>query len=658
MVVARRRLPALRGECAYVRRSAAPTAWRRSVTSRPAGSVSNKCSLPRKDEVGFARLRRAEAQATEERDMHEIKRIADLIQAVQTHGVVIGPKPVPGHAVDGWLSRVACVDKLFEAAAMPRVYVYPVARETYDPYPRFRFDPDGITEVAIDPRWSRQAAIVREVLCAAPWVYVHTVHLARFLLPFLHRPRLVVDVHGIVPEEEALYGNEAASAFYEDVERMVWKRASGVITVTRAMGRHLETKHGLRDKEHFVLPVFEGRTCRTPRRPRLREPPTVIYSGGAQRWQCIDDMVGLIRQSLNRANWVILSNDVAAFEERLRREGLSEHVRVLCADKDGLEDHYRKADFGVVLRLPIAVNRVSCPTKLVEYMRFGLVPIVKFDKLGDFREFGYQAIAAEVFARGEIPSFEELEAIRAANICALDRAADQFDATRKVLTEWLTHPPESTESRAAPPVDVLTMSELVSGPSAVAELSESTRAGETLRRRLNAPAHSRNQRFDLLEPFVSKVGYRPVQGPFAARVHAACFESATGRRVEASIAYHGILSRGDLCLSTHNAPGEIVITVGEAVKEGLARLYVTLELVAEGPEADALARLSPSPRWGAPVEAVSSAKALASVVLSRMHGTMPTLRGIGVLRSIRNLARKQVAFRYLSGKVMEFFKRT
>uniref|UniRef100_UPI0040266C07 hypothetical protein n=1 Tax=Phocaeicola vulgatus TaxID=821 RepID=UPI0040266C07 len=54
--------------------------------------------------------------------------------------------------------------------------------------------------------------------------------------------------------------------------------------------------------------------------------------------------------------------------------------------------YYLKNDCGVVLRKDNIVNRVACPTKLIDYLQYGLIPIVLSPHIGDFYNLGYKYI--------------------------------------------------------------------------------------------------------------------------------------------------------------------------------------------------------------------------------------------------------------------------
>src|SRR5690606_6210947 len=75
-----------------------------------------------------------------------------------------------------------------------------------------------------------------------------------------------------------------------------------------------------------------------------------------------------------------------------------DNLRVLTVTPDELGDYYRQAHYGFILRDDITVNRVACPTKMVEYLFYGITPIVKSPSIGDFPERGYEYIEYSDFS--------------------------------------------------------------------------------------------------------------------------------------------------------------------------------------------------------------------------------------------------------------------
>ena len=514
--------------------------------------------------------------------------IESLLRLAQTHGIVVAPKPELGSVNEGWMSRIASVERLLAGAgdALPRLYVNPLHRDDRSPQASVRTDPDGSVEVRLDARWSGQFALLRQLVSRAPWVYVHTVHLARFVVPFLDRSRVFVDVHGIAPEEEALLGNPANAAYFEEVERRVWLEAEGIVTVTASMRGHLERKHGRRSKREVVLPIFEGsRVPHPPGKSDQGEPPAVIYAGGIQRWQCVDDMISLIGAVGNRARWIVLSHEAHEFGRRLEEHGLAGLVEVRSVTKQALEPYYQRADYGLVLRDPIAVNRVSCPTKLVEYLKHGIVPIVKSVELGDFPALGYRAVTLDEFLTGRLPTTAVLDGMRQANYTALERLAGEFGAARTLLLEWLRASTADRPYPSRPRLHEMSTIETTSGATAFAEIYEQGAAGQSVYLKVNSPTWEREKRFLLSGQRFQELRFTPVQGPFIARVDHAVFLTANGEEIPANVecrAAHGV---GSLCVSTPDCPGSIVLTPRGPVSSPLREVAVWVDLIAEGPEA-------------------------------------------------------------------------
>ena len=80
-------------------------------------------------------------------------------------------------------------------------------------------------------------------------------------------------------------------------------------------------------------------------------------------------------------------------------------VDTLSAEELKLE--YEKADYGFMLRDDIIVNEVACPTKLIDYIKYGIIPIMKSEKVGDFVENGLGYVKLEDFLEGNMPTEEE-----------------------------------------------------------------------------------------------------------------------------------------------------------------------------------------------------------------------------------------------------------
>ena len=57
-----------------------------------------------------------------------------------------------------------------------------------------------------------------------------------------------------------------------------------------------------------------------------------------------------------------------------------------------LAEYYESAHYGFILRDDNVINTVANPTKMIEYLQYGIVPIVKSPNIGDFATYGYDYI--------------------------------------------------------------------------------------------------------------------------------------------------------------------------------------------------------------------------------------------------------------------------
>lgn len=68
-----------------------------------------------------------------------------------------------------------------------------------------------------------------------------------------------------------------------------------------------------------------------------------------------------------------------------------------------LNKEYKESHYGFILREDLIVNRVACPTKLIEYLAMGIVPIVDFEKIGDFSDFGMKYVRLDQLLDNKLP---------------------------------------------------------------------------------------------------------------------------------------------------------------------------------------------------------------------------------------------------------------
>ena len=82
---------------------------------------------------------------------------------------------------------------------------------------------------------------------------------------------------------------------------------------------------------------------------------------------------------------------------------------------------YETCDFGFVLRDSSPVNYVACPTKIIEYLRFGIIPVLKSEEIGDFIALGMQYIPYTDLMNGLKITEQERKAMVEQNYLILDK---------------------------------------------------------------------------------------------------------------------------------------------------------------------------------------------------------------------------------------------
>lgn len=262
---------------------------------------------------------------------------------------------------------------------------------------------DGIFEdnhkVYIDDLNSKDE--IAEALTNSDLIYVHSIYNAEKILDYydLFGHKIVTDLHGVVPEEESMYGRENVARNMSLVEEKVFRCSNVFVAVTTTMANHFSKKYknivARVNTVWIILPIFEPRPQKRVYGERLEREQNVIYAGGGQPWQKTDDMIEAINSTKTKYHYTVLTQDTAAFRGINKENTLTLNIKAVDSGK--VNTYYQKSDMGFVLRDDITVNRVACPTKLIEYIGNGVVPIVDSPRIGDFYHMGYKYITLQQF---------------------------------------------------------------------------------------------------------------------------------------------------------------------------------------------------------------------------------------------------------------------
>ncbi len=243
-------------------------------------------------------------------------------------------------------------------------------------------------------------------------IYFHSILNVLPVLPFLKfipkNTKVILDLHGVVPEEQLMQGRYFKSRLYSYAEKIIFKRVNLAIAVTNRMASFYKSKYPSSNARFEVYPIlpstivdnyidFDSRLL-----DGQEETVNIVYSGNAQKWQNVDDMFASIQLNYNKSfTYTILTGDINSMQELLKKYNLSElsNVQLKSVDASELKDYYIKANYGFILRDDIIVNNVACPTKLTEYLFYGIIPILKSDEIGDFKELGFETISLSEFTK-------------------------------------------------------------------------------------------------------------------------------------------------------------------------------------------------------------------------------------------------------------------
>lgn len=253
-------------------------------------------------------------------------------------------------------------------------------------------------------------------------VYIHSVYNALKAIPAYWFATTITDMHGIVPEEMRLAKKPWRARLFGYVECIALAKSSVAIFVTKAMKEHFFIKYKRNNIEDKIIPILpkidDERGLLENFLSSEKISGTVIYAGGIQSWQNIPLMLNAA-SSVSEFKFIFLSSEYEKIS-KLAIEKKIKNFSGFSVAPNEVATYYLESDLGFILRDPIAVNQVACPTKLVEYFHWGVIPIVLTPEIGDFNEMGFEYILIDDFISGNIPNSEGLKRMRLKNRKIID----------------------------------------------------------------------------------------------------------------------------------------------------------------------------------------------------------------------------------------------
>ncbi|WP_312266703.1 hypothetical protein [Neisseria sp.] len=252
--------------------------------------------------------------------------------------------------------------------------------------------------------------LILSIFKSSKIVYIHSIYntLANIFFIVLFKKFYVLDLHGVVPEELKMQKKFVISNIFTVIENIIFRKLNITISVTKKMQQYYENLYANPKNKYLIYAILPSIIDTNKSINNLNSDNQVvriIYSGNTQVWQNIDLMIHAIKKNINKnISYTILTGEPEAFKQVIKNFELEneDSITIKSVTTDQLGSFYSESHYGFILRDDILINQVACPTKLVEYLSYGIIPIVLSPDIGDFKEMGYEYLLLDEFSK-DIP---------------------------------------------------------------------------------------------------------------------------------------------------------------------------------------------------------------------------------------------------------------
>lgn len=337
--------------------------------------------------------------------------------------VVVAPYPSVENERDGYLQRINAIEQSF--LDFERIYLEIAFLSNF--FFSKKKHSDRLTVYKFN--FFLHFPYFLYLACRGDRLYVHTIKNGFKVLPLYFFKPIFTDLHGIGSEEAKMVGRNFRSKIHAVSEFFAVKFSRKVVVVTRRMSSFIQEKYSKLKVSFLYIPIcnFLGQGS-IVKKKRAGGKPLVIYSGGVHGWQNLELMAEAAGRLIDRFDFLFLVSDIEVFKSKVKDQSLLAKIRIDSVSRSEMRQYYETADFGFLLRDDNFVNQVACPTKLIEYIEFGIVPILLHPNIGDFKEMGLKYLLLEDLYNGQDVSALDLDDIRRSNLAILDLIKSQYEA--------------------------------------------------------------------------------------------------------------------------------------------------------------------------------------------------------------------------------------
>lgn len=316
--------------------------------------------------------------------------------------IVFFSPPPRSEKKDGYFARVLEIDKLFKN--QNRIYIEVTGR-----FDHFHLNPLGEKQwhLKIHREYANTSEFWNLLNRTASLIYFHSIYNFAEVVrssSFIPPEKTAIDVHGVVPEEISNIGNHTLAIQFSEIEKIALSTIQTRIVVSNQMQIHLLKKYpNIKNGTFILLPTLKDRTwdldenkIRIKTKQKTSATPTVAYIGGTQVWQNVDDMVKLIKDN-RHIDFKIFSADFKKFEDLIK--GAPNVSQCCFLSESELYRALESVHYSLILRDEHLLNRVSCPTKMIDTLASLTIPILKSPNIGDFATLNLSFISVDNFSK-------------------------------------------------------------------------------------------------------------------------------------------------------------------------------------------------------------------------------------------------------------------
>ncbi len=349
--------------------------------------------------------------------------------------VILGGYPYTSRLSDGYFQRIDSINNQFS-----NVLQIHLDRKNLPGNKSWADIPaKDVLTISIRHNWAARVIALLSIITANR-LYIHSVYPLKYFAWLLWLPKVktLIDFHGLVPEEQQMKQADQKDSIYERLEKKAFHKADHHVFVSKTMAQYLHNKYNhYAKKAQTILPIVpELSTSLTPK-PPFDGKPIVVYAGGLQLWQQIPKMIDAIKKTASCFQFKIFTPEINKFNNLLKEQNISEiEIEITSKSHKELLDAYQGCHFGFLLRKDDPINWAACPTKLIEYIAFGIIPILDSPEIGDFPSLGLKFIRLEDFIQQNMPDQNTLAEMVEINTSIYQTLIEQYRLGIEQIRDW------------------------------------------------------------------------------------------------------------------------------------------------------------------------------------------------------------------------------